>query len=315
MQGISVIIPTYNRQKYIAEAIQSVLNQKYDGKLEIIISDDGSTDKTLEIAKFFGNKVHILRKGKDCLSQGVSSTRNRGLKAATQPYISFLDSDDFYLPDHLSQMASVLENSPNLDFAFCRILELKEENGTRLFKKWTHQHITKNDIKNPVVSRGFVVHTNSFLFRKSVFDIVGSFNESYSNGEDSDLWMRISEVYKGIFVDNYGAAYRTNHGDTQLTSNSIENIRNCSLMIYNTAIERYYQLGLKDTYRIFALKQRVSYIKYNNMKLLHYINYIFLICMYPIAFFQRIPYLRFFRRKKTDNWHILSYFLGNLIIK
>ena len=66
-QGISVIIPTYNRDQFIGEAIESALNQKYNGKLEIIISDDGSTDKTLEIAGSYGKSVAILRKEKTCL--------------------------------------------------------------------------------------------------------------------------------------------------------------------------------------------------------------------------------------------------------
>ena len=64
--GISIIIPTYNRQKFVKEAIQSVLDQNYEGKLEIIISDDGSTDETLAIVESFGNKIKLLRKPESC---------------------------------------------------------------------------------------------------------------------------------------------------------------------------------------------------------------------------------------------------------
>lgn len=322
MKGISIIIPTYNRQKFIEEAIQSIFDQEYDGNLEVIISDDGSSDRTLEIAKSFGNRVTILKKEKDCLSQGVSSTRNRGLKVATQPYISFLDSDDFYLPDHLNRIASVLEHNVNLDFAFCRMLEVKEENDQKLFKHWTHHLITKNDILHLAASRGRVVHTNILLFRRCVFDKVGYFNENLSNGEDSDLWMRISEHFRGVFVDHYGAAYRSEHGAEQLSNNSEEMFRNCFLMVYKNAIKRYYQLGLKSSYRIFSLKYRLSNEKYSNrysngefsnFRLIYYLNYIYLIFRYPLAFLQRIPslYSRFCKKKKTNEWYELSHFLKN----
>jgi glycosyltransferase involved in cell wall biosynthesis len=311
MNGISVIIAAYNSQMFIAEAIQSVLDQDYDGHLEIIISDDGSSDKTLEISESFGDKVTILKRERDCLSQGASSTRNRGLMAATKPYICFLDSDDFLLPDHLNRIASVLENNPNLGFAFCRILEIKEEKGLKLYKPWTQQHISKNDVLNPMVSRNQVVCTNSFIFRKIVFDKVGGFNETYSNGEDSDMWMRISEKYRGAFVDHYGAVYRKQHGNNQLTKNPKEIINNCHLAIINNAIQRYYQLGLNDSNRIFELKHLILHGKYNNVKLFYVLKYLCLICRYPIPFSKRIvPIInKIIRTKKTNDWYELPHFI------
>ena len=147
-KGISIIIPTYNREDFTKETIQSVLDQDYEGKMEIIISDDGSTDNTLNIARAFGDKVKIIEKPKDCLSQGASATRNRGIMASTQPYICFLDSDDYFLPKHLKKIVIALEKKPETGFAFCRILDVKEENKLRLFRPWTLLHVFKNDIKN-----------------------------------------------------------------------------------------------------------------------------------------------------------------------
>ncbi len=323
-KGISVIIPTYNRESFVGEAIQSVLDQEYAGSLEIIVSDDGSTDRTLEVAESFGNAVIILRKAGGCLSQGVSSTRNRGLKAASQPYISFLDSDDFYLPNHLNRITSVLEDNTDIDFTFCRMLEEKEQNAQRLFKRWTNEVIKKNDILHPVASGGGVVHTNILVLRRIVFDKVGYFNESLSNGEDGDLWMRISEQFKGAFVDYYGAAYRVWHGAEQLSGNSEEIFRKCFLMVYKAAIVRYYELDLKSSYRIFCLKHRLVSCKYSgklsngefsNYSFMYYINYAYLIIRYPSAFFQKMPSLFYSRlskqKKKPNEWHELSYFLKN----
>lgn len=87
MIGISIIIPTYNREQFIREAIKSVIDQDYDGIIEIIISDDGSSDTTIKIAETFGAKVKVIRKPENCQSQGASGARNRGINASTQPYI------------------------------------------------------------------------------------------------------------------------------------------------------------------------------------------------------------------------------------
>jgi glycosyltransferase involved in cell wall biosynthesis len=76
--------------------------------LEIIVSDDGSTDNGVDIARSFGSPVKVLLKPGNCPDQGVSGARNRGIEAATQSYIAFLDSDDYYLPGHLNKMAALL---------------------------------------------------------------------------------------------------------------------------------------------------------------------------------------------------------------
>lgn len=310
MKGISVIIPTHNSALFVADAIQSIIDQEYDS-IEIIISDDGSTDRSLEIAESFNEKVKILRKPENCITQGVSSTRNRGIKASTNPFICFLDSDDFYLSGHLKKISYVLENDSELGFAFCRTLYVKQENGKKLFKKYTHQRIFKNDIKNPVVSRSNVVHTNSFIFRREVFDKVGCFNESYSNGEDGDLWMRISEQYAGAFSNHYGSAYRVQHGINQLTNNSAETIRLCFFAIYNNALLRYHELRLNDSNRIFELKHILLHMQYRYNILIYSFRYIYLICQYPISFLRKIPelYYEFLEKKRLTRWYDLQSFL------
>ncbi|MDP8288635.1 MAG: glycosyltransferase [Candidatus Electryonea clarkiae] len=253
--GISVIIPVYNREAFIAEAIDSILNQNYKGPLEVIVSDDGSTDRSLDIAASYGSKVKILRKPATCCSQGVSGARNRGINAATMPYIAFLDSDDYYLPDHLNKMVSLMEGESDLGFIFSRLIQMKEVNGTRMFSPWTKERISKKDIMHPAVSGSYVVHTNILLFKREVFEKSGVFNESYSNCEDVDLWMRISEEFHGLFSDHYGAVYRIEHSENQLTSPSNdENFRRCSARVFSNAMERYYKQEKKDRYRLFRLR-------------------------------------------------------------
>ncbi|MDE3185557.1 MAG: glycosyltransferase [Bacteroidota bacterium] len=315
--GISVVIPTYNREKFIGEAIRSVLEQDYDGKIEIIISDDGSIDKTLEIAASFGNSVVILKKPKNCLNQGVAGTRNRGIKACTQEYISFLDSDDFYLPGNLKKLANKLISNNSLGFVFCRMLEVKDQNGENIFKPWTHKSIYKNDIRNPVVSRIKIVHTNSFLFRKTVFDEVGYFNESYPNGEDGDLWMRISEIYEGTFSDHYGAVYRSHHESGQLTKNSNTEIKKCFIKIYNDAISRYYKLELKDKLRLFQLKHWLLVYNYREKKLYYHWQYLLLIIQYPLSYIRLLPIKvkEYMEKHSGCHWNILDFYSNKSQVK
>ena len=316
-EGISVIIASYNREDFIAEAIQSVIDQHYDGIVEIIISDDGSTDNTLEICESFSKNIKedikIVRKPFYCNKQGVSSTRNRGIRKSTQPLISFLDSDDFLLPGHFNKIVTVLEKDPELGFAFCRIVELREQNNQKLFRPWTHHRIFKSDIKNPVISRGNVYHTNSFVFRRTVFEKVGFFNESYSNAEDSDQWIRISEHFKGAFSNHYGAAYRIEHGKNQLTKNSGERIISNHLSVHKNALQRSYQLGLVDPNRIFELKHLIIHGKYTNNKFIYFFKYLNLIMKYPFSFLKRIPKFYFHAHDniKRKKWNELQKFKVN----
>ncbi len=312
MNGISIIIPTYNRERHILEAVESVINQEYDGTLEVIISDDGSTDKTLNLLTQYGGKIKILRKPKDCESQGAAATRNRGIDFATQKFICFLDSDDFYLPGILKNLASELELDTNVDFVFCRMLELKTINNKRLFRPWTRNRIFKNDITNPGVSRPQIVHTNSFMFKREIFNKVGKFNEAYSNGEDIDLWLRISEKYQGKFKNYYGAVYNTQHGDNQLTDNSIKTVRDNLANVYKNGVRRYYELALKDNNRIFELKHTILHGQYSNSKAIYLVKYIILIARYPYAFLQRIPvfYFQLKEKKTNEKWGDLDQFVS-----
>lgn len=311
MNGISIIIPTYNREKYIEEAIQSVVNQDYAGNLEIIISDDGSSDKTLEIASSISNKVRILKKEKTCISQGASGARNRGINFATQAYIGFLDSDDFYLPNHLNSMVSVLENNPTLGFVYCLTLEVKDENGLRLYRKWIKHKIINNANTHPFLPGGISVCTNCFLIRREVFNEIGNFNETYSTGEDNDMWLRMFEKYKGAFVNHYGAVYRINSQENQLTKQIKDEHDKNNIAIYKNAIARTEKLELKDYYLIFELKRRLLNIKYKKKILMYFFNYLLLIVKYPLSFSKKIPYLisKFLRRKEINDWQELLFFL------
>lgn len=252
MKGISVIIPTYNREKLVGEAIRSVLDQDYSGMVEIIISDDGSTDNTLEVVSSFGSKIKIILKPDDCHSQGASGARNRGILKATQPYICFLDSDDFYLPGHLNKMVSALESESEFSFAICNSLEMLEINNKRVYRRWTKANIDYRDLENLSITTIHFANSNGFIFKKNVFNKVGLFNEEIQVGEDSDMWMRINENFKGVYSNHYGSVIR-NHNMQQLTDIPKSSLRASHYTVYRNAIKRYHEKNLKNFYRLQAL--------------------------------------------------------------
>ncbi len=294
--GISVIIPLYNRGVYVAEAIQSVIDQQLDRPCEIIVSDDGSTDDGIIIAKSFGHPVKVLKKPDSCRDQGVSGTRNRGIQIASQRYISFLDSDDLYLPGHLNCAISLLEANAEAGFVFSRTMEMREVDGQRILRPWTRAKVTTRDIDYPVLSRPHIVHTNSFVFKADVFKVVGLFNQSYKNGEDGDMWMRISEQYKGLFSDHYGAIYRIEHGSGQLTANNKSDVLASTFKVYQAAMDRYRECGVYDQYREFSLRQKLIGIDlisaHYESKLEHQLRYYYELCklipVYPKAFILKL---------------------------
>jgi glycosyltransferase involved in cell wall biosynthesis len=129
---ISVVVPAYNAESYIAESIKSVLQQSFTN-WELIIIDDGSTDNTAEIANTFltDHRITLIKQA----NKGVSAARNAGIRAAKGGYITFLDADDTYLPSNLSEKYSVFVNNGAIDFVYCDMMQCDEKlNDERIIK-------------------------------------------------------------------------------------------------------------------------------------------------------------------------------------
>lgn len=110
MDSVSVIIPTYNRENFIGQAITSILNQTIkDCRLEIIVIDDGSTDRTHSVVKSFGRKVKYIYQE----NQGAGAARNRGIDECSGDWVAFLDSDDQWLPGKLAMQLDLIHEFPD----------------------------------------------------------------------------------------------------------------------------------------------------------------------------------------------------------
>ncbi len=189
---ISVIIPTYNRKQTLSRTIQSVLNQSFQ-PLEIILVDDGSTDGTADWIRTHFPSMNVLQQ----INQGVSSSRNHGIEKSKCDWIALLDSDDEWKPNKMERQVESLEKNP--DVLFCHTNEIWIRNGVRVNQGKKHQKYGGMIFEKCLdMCR---ISPSSSLFRKSLLNDVGYFDENLRVCEDYDLWLRITAKYPVLFLD------------------------------------------------------------------------------------------------------------------
>jgi glycosyltransferase involved in cell wall biosynthesis len=191
---VSVIIPAYNVEAFLAEAIESILRQPYR-PLEIIVVDDGSTDGTAAVAQQFGPPVtyHYRANG------GPAAARNTGLSLAQGDFITFLDADDWWPADKLERQLTTLAENPQVDITVGRTqLMVRVATGGRVsYQPW----------QEPLSSYLF----GCSVMRRSVFDQVGLFDESQFYAEDLDWFLRAREAGLQIFMEPAVVLYSRRH--------------------------------------------------------------------------------------------------------
>lgn len=206
---ISVIIPTYNRAAFINAAVESVLNQSYEN-LELIVVDDGSTDKTGDIVQSFKDArlKYIYQENK-----GRSAARNKALDLAGGDLIAFLDSDDQYMPGKLQTQVDFLNMHPEFGMVYTDAICLDDHGN--IIKKfvankagWIYQDIAyfvPTTITLPTV-----------MARREVFEKVGQFDENMHRFEDTDMWRRISKEYQIGAINENTCILRTHQDNSFL---------------------------------------------------------------------------------------------------
>jgi glycosyltransferase involved in cell wall biosynthesis len=179
---VSVIIPTYNRSRFLREAIQSVLRQTHR-PAEIIVVDDGSRDDTDSVVEEFGDRVRCLR----CAHRGVSAARNVGIRQSCGRWLAFLDSDDLWLPGKLSAQTSFVER--NRSFRILQTDEIWMRNGKRINRRTYHEK-PEGYCFEKLLDR-CLVSPSAVMVERSLLDETGYFDEEMVACEDYDLWLRI----------------------------------------------------------------------------------------------------------------------------
>jgi glycosyltransferase involved in cell wall biosynthesis len=201
---LSVVIPVRNGERHLAEAIESVLAEKLD-PIEILVVDDGSTDRSADIAESFGDPVRCLRRE----ATGVAAARNAGWTAAVAPFVLHLDADDLVVPGSLALRLAVLAGNPDVDVV---------TGHTESFFSPELDDERRATIKLPDgPRRGHLSGTS--IVRTNLIDRIGPLNEGWRVGADMDWYARATEAEIRIVVLPEVVVRRRIHGSNlSLTS-------------------------------------------------------------------------------------------------
>jgi glycosyltransferase involved in cell wall biosynthesis len=187
LASVTVIIPTYNDAHFLPQAIQSVLSQT-SPPTEIIVVDDGSTDETgVILLRDYKDLVKAVRQN----NQGLSAARNTGLRLAGGEYVTFLDADDRLLPHHLEVSLNALVPRKGTALT-CGDIRLFGDCGDFVHR---HQCAPSPDHFATLLRGCFMVNVAACLFRRSVVDSLGGFDEQLGGCEDWDLFLRIARHF------------------------------------------------------------------------------------------------------------------------
>lgn len=182
--NIDVILPTFNRAEFVVRAIDSVLDQNYQN-FTLHVVDDGSTDNTQERLSIYSQsprvKIHYTENG------GVSYARNIGVLNSHNDWISFIDSDDEWLPQKLKKQVQFLTQNSELEFVHTE--EIWFRNSVRVNPKTKHSKETHELFKRSL--EFCLISPSTVMMKRSLFQKYGPFEESYTVCEDYDLWIKI----------------------------------------------------------------------------------------------------------------------------
>jgi glycosyltransferase involved in cell wall biosynthesis len=197
---VSVIIPTYNRARTIERAVNSVLTQTWK-EIEVIVVDDGSTDQTDAILKAYGSKIRVIHQQ----NGGASAARNTGIKAATGEIISFLDSDDEWLPTKTERQVNLLQRTKSSGVVCCVCNARKQYSSGMVTSFQTaglHPEHAEGIWSNPahILIDRFFFFNQVTAIRREALDRCGYFREDLRIMEDYDLALRLSTTGPWAFI-------------------------------------------------------------------------------------------------------------------
>src|SRR5262249_17978259 len=198
---VSVLIPCYNAQRWIGEAIESALGQTYEHN-EVIVIDDGSTDNSLEIIKSFGDKI----RWETHPNRGGNAVRNRLLESARGDWLQYLDADDYLLPEKVAKQMSFLVTRPDVDMVF----------GPVILEHWSQHDCRRELLAIPEPHDPWVLlaswqlpQTGAFLWRKQAILDVGGWKHDQPCCQEHERYLRLIIGGKEFaYCPSGGAVYR-----------------------------------------------------------------------------------------------------------
>jgi glycosyltransferase involved in cell wall biosynthesis len=281
---ISVIMPCFNAEKYLHEAIKSVMGQTYTN-IELIVVDDGSTDNSMDIVRSYGDSVIILQQN----NKGPYPARNRGLRVSNGEFIAFLDADDYWRADCLEKLHAALCNSDAV-LAYCGWQNIGIKGGGG-------EPYIPPDYESGNKAELFLRHAapwpiHAALIRKSALEEAGGFSERLFSCMDYELWLRIA-TSRHVERVNEALVFYRHHSKGQITSKKWEQAKNVWFVkrnfvkqypelvsgifpstlkqlvdgeLHRRAYEAYWKRDLVSARRIFRMVLRTGYWGFKDLK-------------------------------------------------
>ncbi|MEI6580868.1 MAG: glycosyltransferase [bacterium] len=246
---VSIIIPVYNGEDYVREAIDSALAQTYKN-IEIIVINDGSKDNTEKIVKEYGDNVRYFYKD----NGGVASALNTGIEKMEGEYFSWLSHDDVYYPNKISKQINSIRENQEIFIVYSNV-EYIDENS-KFINKTIHERyhsLSKLNMGLYPVIKG-VANGCSMLINKKCFDKVGLFNEKLLTANDYDMWFRMFRSNKIKFMPEVLIKYRLHkkQGTSTIKTYNNESDELWSVVINSLSIDEI--LGIESSVYLFFAK-------------------------------------------------------------
>jgi len=260
---VSVVMSAYNSEKYLALAIDSILQQSYSN-FELIIFDDGSIDGTRNIIDDFSKKDDRIIPVFNDKNIGLTANLNRGIKLSRGKYIARMDADDISLPERIKKQVHFLDNNPAIDLIGTYAMDI-DESGKEIHLRMMPQY--HQDIINLLPKANPITHS-SVMFRKERFKKIDFYNESYKTTQDYEMWFRAAGI--GLKFQNLNEVLLKYRMDSNYVSRK------------------------SFKYRLYDCKLRLHSFKYINLP-----YYLYFYAFIPLLL-GLIPKQLYFKIKKID---------------
>src|SRR4028118_583671 len=203
---VSVIIPVYNGVRYIVQAVESALGQTFTN-LEIIVVDDGSTDRTQQVLHPYFDRIRYIYQE----NQGVAAARNLGCQLAQGEFLAFLDADDYFLPSKLEKQLACFEANPTLDMVQTGWV-IVDETGREISAVKPWQQASKLDLESFVLYK--CVRPSAIILRRKWWDKLGGFDSQFLLAEDLDFALRLAlKGCKAVWLEEILTCYRQHNSN------------------------------------------------------------------------------------------------------
>lgn len=205
--SVSVVIPAYKQRDFISRALDSVVEQTYDGPIDIVVVDDGSPDDVADVAEAHPSEPTVIRQE----NTGVAGARNRGVRESSGEYVAFLDADDWWAPEKIEKQMDALLACGEPALAFTRYRRIKDDGEASAEPEHPSPSLEARAKK---LVYGNFIGNSTVLVHRECLERTGGYPETEilgRGGQDYALWLRIGALFPLVYVPEVLTLYRVHH--------------------------------------------------------------------------------------------------------